>query len=73
MMNGTIPDVIITRIRRKNPIIWLPKSARLFEAADNFAPYGRRAGKAHEGVKTVSITRRAALHYSEVIAPDFEM
>ena len=44
----------------------------LLEAADNFAPYGRRAGKAHEGVKTVSITRRAALHYSEAAARDFE-
>ena len=41
---------------RKNPIIWLTRSALLFESADKFAPYGRRAGKAHEGVKTVSIT-----------------
>ena len=57
---------------RNNPIIWLPKSVLLFEAADNFAPYGRRAGKAHVGVKTVSITRRAALYYSGVIARDFE-
>ena len=57
---------------RKNPIIWLDKSVLLIEAADEFAPYGRRAGKAHEGVKTVSITRRAALHYSEITARDFE-
>ena len=57
---------------RKNPIIWLPKSALLLEAADDFAPYGRRPGKDHEGVKTVSITRRAALHDSEVTARDFE-
>ena len=47
---------------RKNPIIWLDKSVLLLETADEFAPYGRRAGKAHEGVKTVSVTRRAALH-----------
>ena len=47
-------------------------SALLFEAADDFAPYGRRAGKAHEGVKMVSITRRAATHYSEVTARDFQ-
>ena len=57
---------------RKNPIVGLTKSALLFEPADRFAPYGRRAGKAHEGVKTVSITRRAALHYSEITARDFE-
>ena len=57
---------------RKNPIIWLNKSVLLFESADEFAPYGRRAGRAHEGVKTVSITRRAALHYSEITARDFE-
>ena len=44
----------------------------LFEPADEFAPYGRRAGRAHEGVKTVSITRRATLHYSEITARDFE-
>ena len=56
----------------KNPITWLSKSALRLEAADNFAPYGRRLGKAHEGVNTVSITRRAALHYSEVTALDFE-
>ena len=46
--------------------------ALLFESADKFAPYGRRAGKAQEGVKTVSITRRAAFHYSESTARDFE-
>ena len=57
---------------RKNPIIWLTKSVLLFESADKFARYGRRAGRAHEGVKTVSITRRAALHYSEITARDFE-
>ena len=57
---------------RKNPIIWLDKSVFLLETADEFAPYGRRAGKAHEGVKTVSITRRAAPHYSEITARDFE-
>ena len=57
---------------RKNPIIWFNKSVLLFESADKFAPYGRRAGRAHEGVKTVSITRRAALHYSEITARDFE-
>ena len=57
---------------RKNPIIWLNKSVLLFDPADEFAPYGRRAGRAHEGVKTVSITRRAALHYSEITARDFE-
>ena len=44
----------------------------LLETADKFAPYGGRAGRAHEGVKTVSITRRAALHYSEITARDFE-
>ena len=47
----------------------------LLETADEFAPYGGRAGragKAHEGVKMVSITRRAALHYSEITARDFE-
>ena len=57
---------------RKNPIIWLDKSVLLLETADEFAPYGRRAGKTHEGVKTVSITRGAALHYSEITARDFE-
>ena len=57
-------------------IVRIPSSgsvrALLFEPADKFAPYGRRAGKAREGVKTVSITRRAALHYSEITARDFE-
>ena len=57
---------------RKNPIIWLNKSVLLFESADQLAPYGRRAGRAHEGIKTVSITRRAAPHYSEITARDFE-
>ena len=57
---------------RKNPIIWLDKSVLLFEPADEFAPYGRGVGRAHEGVKTVSITRRAALHHSEITARDFE-
>ena len=57
---------------RKSPIIWLDKSVLLFEPADEFAPYGRRAGRAHEGVKTVSITRRAALYYSEITARDVE-
>ena len=60
--------MIIGRI----PIIWLDKNVLLIEAADEFATYGRRAGKAHEGVKMVSITRRAALHYSEITARDFE-
>ena len=44
----------------------------IIETAGEFAPYGRRAGKAHEGVKMVSITRRAALHNSEITARDFE-
>ena len=57
---------------RKNPITWLDKSVLLIEAADEFATCGRRSGKAHEGVKMVSITRRAALHYSEITARDFE-
>ena len=57
---------------RKNPIIWFNKSVLLFESADQFAPYGRRAGRAHAGVTTVSITRRAAFHYSEITARDFE-
>ena len=47
-------------------------SVLLVEAADEFAVYGRRSGKAHEGVKMVSLTRRAALHYSEITARDFE-
>ena len=38
---------------RTNPIIWLNKSVLLFESADQFAPYGRSAGRAHEGVRTV--------------------
>ena len=57
---------------RKSPVIWLNESVLLFESADKFAPYGRRAGRARESVKTVSITRRAALHYSEITARDFE-
>ena len=57
---------------RRNPIIWLDKSVLLVEAADEFAAYGRRSGRAHEGVKMVSLTRRAALHYSEITARDFE-
>ena len=57
---------------RRNPIIWLDKSVLLVEAADEFAVYGRRSGKAHEGVKMVSLTRRVALHYSEITARDFE-
>ena len=57
---------------RKNPIIWLEESAILLVVADKYAPYGRKPGKAHEGVKTISITRRAALHRSGVIASEFE-
>ena len=47
-------------------------SVLLFESADQFAPYGRRPGRAQEGVKALSVTRRAALHYSEITARDFE-
>ena len=57
---------------RKSPVIWLNESVLLFESADKFAPYGRRAGRARESVKTVSITRRAALHYSEITARGLE-
>ena len=70
MISGKVREFIRTKLGR------IPSSGSLrvllFEAVDNFAPYGRRAGQAHEGVKTVSITRGAALHYSEVIARDFE-
>ena len=56
------------RNKLKNPIIWLPRSALLVEAADHFAPYGRRAGKAQKGLRRSAlleellfITRRLPL------------
>ena len=39
---------------RKNPIIWLNKSVLLFESADEFAPYGRHAGRAVRGFKRLA-------------------
>ena len=57
---------------RKNPIIWLEDNALLLATADKYAPYGRTMGRAYEGVTTISITRRAALHHSEVTALEFE-